>query len=171
MMARNGQVGATLITALVMLVVLTLLVFSAIKSSTINLRIAGNAQIQGETVAAAQQAIESVISNNFTSSPAASTVIVPMGGTTYSASVAKPGCIGSRPLLNNEPILPSQCVSSGSAQSTGIRYSSSVAAGGTSWCYAQQWDVQANVTDPATGATAEIHQGVRLNVPAGTSCL
>jgi hypothetical protein len=171
MTRRHAQTGATLITALVMLVVLTLLVLSAIRSSTVNLRIAGNMQMRNEAIAAGQQLIENVLSNNFTSSPAATSIIVPIGGTSYAASAAVPTCIGTRVLMNNEPGLPTQCLSSGSVQSTGIRYSSGVQAGGQSWCYAQQWDVQANVTDPATGASAEIHQGVRLNVPAGTECL
>lgn len=171
MMRRHAQTGATLITALVMLVVLTLLVLSAIRSSTVNLRIAGNMQMRNEAIAAGQQLIENVLSNNFTSSPAATSIIVPIGGTSYAASAVVPRCIGSRVLMNNEQGLPTQCLSSGAVQSTGIRYSSGVQGGGQSWCLAQQWDVQANVVDPATGASAEIHQGVRLNVETGTQCL
>lgn len=171
MKLKIRQHGATLITALVMLIVLTLLVISAVKSSTVNLRIASNMQVQGEAVAAAQQAIENVISNNFSSAPAAITVNVPMGGTTYAASTAIPKCIGSRALLNSEPNLPPQCLSSGTMQNTGIKFSASSAVSGTSWCYAQQWDVAAAVTEANTGASVEVHQGVSLNVPAGTSCI
>ena len=68
-MNRVKQHGATLVTALVMLVVLTLLVLSAIRSSTTNLRIAGNMQMQGEIVEAAQQAAEQIISYNFPANP------------------------------------------------------------------------------------------------------
>ncbi len=167
------QKGATLITALVMLVVLTLLVISAIRSSTVNLQITGNVQIQSEAIAAAQQATEQILSSNFTVNPVAVTIPIYLTNNPtadYSAQVAIPTCIGSRALLNNEPNLPPQCISSGSSQNTGILFASGPVLGGTSWCYAQQWEVQTNVTDQRTGAQAEIHQGVSLNVPAGTTC-
>ncbi len=147
---RASQKGATLVIALVMLVVLTLLVISAMRTSTTNLRIVGNMQMQEEASTAAQQAIEQVISNNFTVSPAASSVAVTVGGTTYTANVTAPTCLGSTALQNSTPNLPSECISSGAAQNTGIVFSSGVAATGTS--------------------RATIHQGVNLSVPAGTGC-
>ena len=64
MSTKNRQRGATLIVGLIMLIALTLLVVSAIRSGTTNLRIAGNTQIQEEAKAAAQQAIEQYISTN-----------------------------------------------------------------------------------------------------------
>lgn len=165
--------GATLITALVMLVVLTLLVISAIRSSTVNLQISGNVQIQNEAIAAAQEATEQIISSNFTANPVSA--VVPIYGTNnttpdYTANVATPTCSGSRPLYNNEPNLPVQCISSSAQSGQAIVYVSGVQQAGVSWCYAQQWEVQTNVTDQRTGAQAEIHQGVSLNVPVGTSC-
>jgi Tfp pilus assembly protein PilX len=167
---KVSQQGATLVVALVMLVVLTLLVISAMRTSTTNLRIAGNMQMQEEASAAAQQAIEQVISNNFTTSPAASSVAVSIGGTTYTATITTPTCLGSTALQNSTPNLPEECISSGAAQNTGIVFASGAAAAGTSWCYAQQWEVQASVTDSNTGAAATVHQGVNLSVPAGTTC-
>lgn len=171
--APENQKGATLITALVMLVVLTLLVISAIRSSTTNLQIVGNVQIQNEAIAAAQQATEQILSSNFTANPVATTISIYVTNKTtpdYTANIAIPTCIGSRALMNNEPNLPTQCISSGSSQNTGILFASGPVVGGTSWCYAQQWEVQTTVSDPRTGAQAEIHQGVSLDVPAGTTC-
>lgn len=170
MISKNRQHGVTLITALVMLVVLTLLVVSAMRSSNINLRIAGNMQMQEEAVAAAQQATEIILSTNFTTNPVASSVLVTIGQATYTANVLQPTCSGSKPVLNSEPNIPDECISSGAAQNTGIVFASAPAIGGTSWCYDQQWDVQANVADPSTGASANMHQGVSLKVPAGTIC-
>lgn len=170
MKQKYGQHGATLITALVMLVVLTLLVISAIRSSTTSLRIAGNMQVQEENIAAGQQAIEQVISSNFTAAPAPATIPVVISGTTYPAQILTPVCTGSTPLLNSTPNLPSDCLSSGSVQNTGIIYTSGVANTQMSWCSAQQWVVQATVSDPRTGATATIHQGVSLNVPSTITC-
>lgn len=177
MTLKHRQGGATLIVALIMLVVLTLLSISAIRSSSINLRIAGNMQMVGEATAAAQQAIETIISGNFTAAPAASDVPVDInanGTTDYTAHVAPPACTGSVPLRNadldrNNP-KDTPCFSSSTASNTGIIYASGApAVTGMSWCYGQQWDVGAQATSP-TGADVTIHQGVSLRVPAGTTC-
>lgn len=171
-MRHTKQHGATLVTALVMLIVLTLLVLSAIRSSTTNLRIAGNMQMQGEIVAAAQQAAEQIISYNFTTNPqfAATTAsAATIGLATYTTS-ASAVCTGSRPVPNNTPNIPQQCISSSTAGNTGIIYVSGVTLTGTSWCLAQQWDVRGQATDTRTGATATIHQGISLYVDAGTTC-
>lgn len=164
------QTGATLITALIMMIVLTLLVISAMNSATVNLRIAGNMQIQQEAVSAAQQATEQVLSNNFTANPAASNIPVIIGGTSYPVSMVQPTCTGSTPIRNNYPNLPTQCLSSSTSQNTGIFFISGVAQAATSWCLSQTWDVSATVTDPRTGASATTHQGVSIQVPIGTTC-
>lgn len=169
----NKQRGATLITALVMLVVLTLLVISAINSSSSNLRIAGNMQMQEEVIAAAQQASEQVLSSNFTKNPASAVIAVDInndGSVDYTANVDMPVCTGSAPLRNDSPNLPPQCISSSTAQNTGIMFTSGAAATLSSWCAAQQWDVRTSVSDNTTGANVTLHQGVSLNVDAGTNC-
>lgn len=171
---KNNQRGATLITALVMLIVLTLLTFSSISTSIANLRITGNTQTEGEAAAATQQAIEQMISSNFTANPnpAASSVIVGA----YTVTVPVPACAGSTPILNSslDPTNPDDqpCYSSSSSSNTGIIFVSGTSATNTmSWCYAQSWDVQAQVNDAATGgANVTTHQGVALKVPAGTTC-
>lgn len=179
MMLKHNQCGATLLVALIMLIVLTLLVVSSIRSSNTNLHIAGNMQMQGEAAAAGQQAIEQVISGNFTTNPVASVVTVDInnsGTANYTVNMTKPVCTGSVPLLNsnldmnNANDIP--CFSSSTASNTGIVF----AAGnpmttGQSWCYTQQWDVQSEATSLAgTGADVTTHQGVSLRVPAGTGC-
>ncbi len=166
------QHGATLVTALVMLIVLTLLVLSAIRSSTTNLRIAGNMQMQEEIVQAAQQAAEQIISYNFPANPqlaVSNASNATIGMATYT-TVASAVCTGSKPVPNNTPNIPQQCISSSTAANTGIIYVSGVTLTGTSWCLAQQWDVRAQATDNRTGATATVHQGVSLYVDAGTTC-
>lgn len=178
---EHKQRGSTLLVALVMLVVLTLLVISAIRSSTTNLRIAGNMQTQSENTAAAQQAIEQVISGNFTSNPASSVVVVAVdinnsGTPEYTATVAQPVCTGSMPLKNSNLNMANPndvpCFSSSVASNTGIVSTSGVpATTGQSWCLSQQWDVQAQATSIAgNGANVTVHQGVSLRVPAGTGC-
>lgn len=173
----NTQQGATLITSLVMLVVLTLLVISAINSSRSNLRIAGNMQMQEEVIAAAQQATEQVLSSNFTAPLALPMVAAPIavdinndGTSDYTVNVAMPACTGLAPLTNDTPDLPETCVSSDKIDNAGIRFTSGAAATQTSWCSAQQWDIRTTVSDGSTGATATLHQGVSMNVVTGTPC-
>lgn len=171
---KYTQRGSTLIISLIMLIVLTLLVISAIRSGNTNLRIVGNIQMQEEALAAAQQALEQTISYNFTAIPTSSIVNVDInndGTTDYTANVTVPVCLGSTPLTNAAPNLPSACLSSGTATNTGIMSASGVAATtGQSWCFSQQWDVRSSATSTSTGAAAAVHQGTTLNVPAGTGC-
>lgn len=175
---RTRQGGATLVVGLVMLVVLTLLVVSAIRAGNINMRIAGNTQLQQEAAAAAQVAIEQVISTNFTANPVGQTVNVDIdnnGTTDYSVTV-KPQVCNSSLALTNASLDPTNaadqpCISTSTAHNTGLMTQGTVAAAtGQSWCYAQQWDVEADVQDANSGAQAVAHQGVALRVPAGTSC-
>lgn len=179
MTLKHKQRGATLLVALVMLVVLTLLVVSAIRSSTTNLRIAGNMQMQGEATASAQQAIEQVISGNFTANPVSAVIPVDInnsGTPQYSANVVKPACNGSTPIMNADLNVydpnESTCLTGSTAIDTGIMYASSVAsAGGQSRCSTQQWDVQAEATSvTGTGADVTVHQGVSLRVSVVTQC-
>lgn len=166
MRLTDNQRGATLITALVMLVVLTMLVLSAINSSTINLRIAGNAQIQEEVVAAAQQGIDVMMSNNFTFNPVASSVSVDInndGQSEYTAQVGLPVCNGTTVLKANDPIISTipEC-------RKGNKYDPNDTS--TSDCALQQWDLNSTVNDPRTGASVTLHQGVGTLVLLGTNC-
>ncbi len=155
------QHGATLITALVMLVVLTLLVISAIQSSSVNLRVAGNMQIQQENVHAAQQASETYISNDFTQNPATSNVAVTINGQTYKAVVATPYCFGTRTLSVNEPMTPQACRKRNKADPNDPNQTD---------CAVQQWDVATTVTDPTTNMPTTVHQGMSSIVPISTQC-
>jgi Tfp pilus assembly protein PilX len=174
----SKQSAQTLVVALVMLVVLTLLVISAIRAGNINLRIVGNMQLREEISGAARQGTEQVMSSNFTTNATAQAITVDVnqdGTTDYTVNV-NPICTGSITITNADlnPNLAADlpCVSSGAAQQTGLMVSgvAATAALGQSWCYLQQWELQAEVNDSNTGATATTVQGVALRVPAGTNC-
>lgn len=170
-MSVTRQRGITLITALVLLVVLTLLGLSAMRSSLADLRIVGNAQASDEAAAAAQRVIERVISSNFTANPVAVAAVVGP----YSVKVPAPACNGSTPISNSslDPSNPDDqpCFSSGTSSNTGIIFVSGASASHTvPWCYSQKWDVQAQVNEPKTGVSETTHQGVALKVAAGTDC-
>lgn len=161
------QHGSTLIVSLVMLIVLTLLVVSAIRSSNVSLRVVGNMQIQQETIAAAQQATEHIISNNFTLNPTTSSVSVTIGSATYVASIALPTCNQSKSLLNNQVISVEPTCQSRLSSPDGL-FGPSAPLATASLCSAQQWEVKATVTD--NGAATVLHQGVSLAVDSTTPC-
>ena len=149
----KSQSGATLITALIMLIVLTLLVVSGIRSSNTNLRIVGNMQMQEEAVAAAQQAIERVLSSSVFELPTPSAQTVG----SYTVTFGPLTCLSFRQTVKTDPNLPDIC--KGSA--------------GLASCYWTTWDITATAVDASTGAKAEIHQGVRkiAGTEATTTCL
>ena len=133
---RNKQNGATLITALIMLVVLTLLVLSSIRASNSNLRIAGNMQMQEEAAAAVQQAIEKAIS----------TSVFDVSSQTvanYQVNFVAQTCQSAKPAVYTDVNFPEECLG------TAVN------------CYWTTWDIAASAVDTSTGAAAQIHQGIR----------
>ena len=146
----SKQHGATLITALIMLIVLTLLVVSGIRSSSTNLRIAGNMQMQEAAAAAAQQAIENVLS-------ATPFVTTPQTVGNFTVRIDSATCLSATAVPATAAGLPQACQ----------------ADAGTSICYQTTWEITATATDPNTGATAVISQGVSMMAnsdQAQTSC-
>ncbi len=147
--------GSTLLVAMIMLVLLTLIAVSAIESTTSSLQVVGNAQFHQEAAAAGQQAIENTISSTtFTSSaPGVQNIDVNNDGaadykvTFYPA----PSCVKYNVVdTSTETGLPKDCYGSMSGL-----------------CYRTYWDVTAVVSDintGTTGATVTLHQGVKLLV-------
>ena len=144
LLIKQSQCGATLITALIMLIVLTLLVVSGIRSSSTNLRIAGNMQMQEEASAAAQQAIENVISTT-------ALVATPQTVGNFNVTIDSATCLSATQVASNAAGLPIQCQSET----------------GTSVCFQTTWEITATAIDPNTGATAVISQGVSMMTNSG----
>lgn len=172
----HKQNGSTLLVALIMLMLLTLMAISAMRSTTSGIQVVGNAQFHEEALTAAQQGIEATISSNFTTLPAAATVNVTFGAANYTAKVEKPTCVSSIAMVNSELDVTKPddavCLSTGSLTNTGtVSASGVVASSAQSWCFKQNWDIRATVADTKTGANAAVHQGVFIKVPAGTECL
>ncbi len=61
--------GATLVVALIMLLLFTLLVSGAWNLSMVNLKAVGNIQVRDEAIAAANIALDQVLKSDFTSTP------------------------------------------------------------------------------------------------------
>jgi Tfp pilus assembly protein PilX len=159
------QRGMAMVIGMIMLVLLTLLVVSAINSSSVNLRITGNMQAQDEARAMAQQAIERVlgVKANFYPTPTAQAATNyyadnnSSGNAVYSVSVAAPVCKGA---AKQFPGRTADCINGARA---GL------------FCWDTLWEVVATATDAKTGVRQVITQGVAIPFepgfnPATVSC-
>jgi Tfp pilus assembly protein PilX len=142
------QCGSTLLVALIMLVLLTLVAVSAINSTSSSIQIVGNAQYREEATAAAQQAIENVISNTSfqTAAPVPQNIDVNNDGVAdYTVTFSPaPTCLSATPVVAGAPGVPSICASSIGTV-----------------CYWTLWDVRAEVSDISTGTSIALHQGIQ----------
>jgi Tfp pilus assembly protein PilX len=151
--AARRQRGATLVVSLIMLLMITVIVASAFTMGGTNLQAVGNMQFRDEATAAANYAIEQMMTGFTTAVPTAHTYSVDInndGTADYTVSVV-PTCIKS------------DAVSSGSnvGKQSGVEL---VALTNTASIdgYRTTWDIQATVTDTTgTGSSVVIHQGVR----------
>ena len=172
---KYRQSGATLITALVMLVALTLLVVSGIRSSNTNLRIAGNMQMQEEAVIAAQHGIEQTIGKDFTTAIATATIAVDIdhnGTTDYTAQIAAPTCTSSVALTRSDldefSSADDDCTTTSQSTRAAIVGSAGPIGEAESMCLKQSWDIRSTVAD--SKANAVVRQGVYMRVAIGTVC-
>jgi Tfp pilus assembly protein PilX len=146
--SRRAQRGATLIVGLILIAVISLVVVSAFTMSSTNLKSVSNMQVREEAVAAANEAVEQLISTNFVTALGSQTIKIDInkdGTDDYNVAVATPVCIRSAvmgslaPGMRNDPLLM----------------------GGSVW--STDWDIKASVTDLASGAAVTVHQGVRVS--------
>jgi type II secretory pathway pseudopilin PulG len=137
-MFRTCQRGAALLVSLIMLVILTLFVVSAISMSSMNLKIVGNAQSQRTLENNAQQAIEQVLSSGaaFTFTPSGQTVTV----NDTDVAVYAPTCAKS-------VVAPGYDLTQGPVPDD------------------NHWEVVANVEDDATGGKVTVKQAIRIRTP------
>ena len=147
--ARQG--GMTLVVGLIMLLVITLFVVSAVRLSTANLRTVGNMQVRNEAAAASQRAIEDMMSSTaaFTD-PAAidptAPVTVTVNKTDYSVARATPVCVKTEPVTGN------------SYDNSGLALQDTY------------WDLETTATNANSGASVTTHQGVRVRLSASATC-
>lgn len=146
-MSKTGQRGATLVVALVMLLMLMLMVGSAYTLSGTNLKAVGNMQFRNEAIAAANIGIEKVLSSAFTTSPTGEQVNVDInndGTTDYVVTMATPVCLRAALSPSNTPS------------------SSSLASSMSSNNWNTVWDLEASVSDSVSGAAVKVRSGVRV---------
>lgn len=140
------QRGATLVMGLIMLTVITLMVITAFTMSSTNLKSVGNMQFRNDAIAAANKAIEQVVSSAFTTTTAAQTINVDLnndGTTDYIVTVGIPVCI--RASVGGGPVKSS--ITLPNMSSTGF--------------WNTIWDIEATVTDVVSNTSVKVHSAIR----------
>jgi hypothetical protein len=148
------QNGAALVVGLIMLVLITLMLVTALNLGTTNFRAMTNMQFRSEAIAAANEAIEQVISSPFTAAPAAETINIDLDNdadTDYTVQIAVPQCVYASQAFS---ALPS---------SLGLPPTMTAS---TTWNTI--WDLDASVAGATNvgGAAVRVRSGVRVLLSA-----
>lgn len=145
---RSQHGVVTLLLSLIMLVLVTLMITTAYTLSAVSLHAVRNIQIRAEALAAADIAIEAQIGSPFTDTPAAvddlPIDIDQDGIDDYQVDIARPVCVRAT---------PADLDSVSSVTLPGIAASSA---------WQTVWELAATVTDPRSGASLMVRQGVRV---------
>lgn len=176
---HHKQHGVTLVVALVMLVLLTLLVLTSANLGNGSLQTVGNMQYRNEAAAAAQEAIEQVISKEFYQNP---DVLIPSddsalvntmsvdtkgdGNKNVTVTLDKAQCKTAQPYVPPEVKLsdPQEvtCVQEQDSTTPSLEMP-----GVNTACWNAVWELQAHATDKSTGASVDVVQGVEMPVQQG----
>lgn len=178
MMPTRRERGITLVTALIMLVLLTLIALTTFNVGKSNLQIVSNMQQRDEAGAAAREVIEEVISNTrFTITPGHALAepcdgvpnqrcVDTNGDATPDVKVAitpAPKCVMAPVIRNTALDLSRQedlVCSMGASQAFGV----AGAVDGASACADSVWEINVVATDLETEAEVEVNQGVSVRV-------
>jgi hypothetical protein len=163
------QQGVTLVTALIMLVLLTLLALTSFNLGNSTLQVVGNMQQREQSVAAANEAIEETISStNFFNTPSAA---LPHPDGAPNQRLVDVDADG-KPDIKVTISPPPSCVKAQVIKNSDLRLEDAEDAGcsvggasdGNSDCANSVWDVNAVATDMATKASVKVTQGVAVRV-------
>lgn len=177
MRAHRRERGLTLVTALIMLVLLTLLALASFNLGNANLKVVGNMQQREQTVAAANQVLEETISTTkFFITPQAAVpnpdgvpnqrLIDTDGDGKADVKVVispPPACVKAQAIKNSDLKLENT-EDAGCAVGANQSFGVAGASDGSSDCANSVWDVNAVATDMATEATVKVTQGVAVRV-------
>lgn len=181
MTGARRQRGASLVIALILLIVLTLLSLSAYHTSVTDLKTVGNMQARNEALNAAQETIETAISSTQFVADPANALPNPCGAAnTYCSDYnadglaeyttrlePAPACMSMKMIkvveLNLSDAEDLSCAV-GQAQQFGIAGADLVAS--DSICANTTWQLTAEASSPASGAKVTVTQGVGIRVGA-----
>lgn len=171
------QRGATLVIALIMLVLLTLFAVSALNTGTTDLKVIGNMQARSEAMNAAEQTIETVISRSLFITSPANAVLNPCGAantlctdinndgvTDYTTKLnPQPACVKVDPIKNADLNMAKK-VDRDCAVQQQQQFGVAGAVSGNSLCANSIWEITAETTSAANGATAAVTQGIGVRI-------
>ena len=176
------QTGAALIVSLIMLILISLLAVASFRLGNSDLQIVGNMQQRKQSLWAAQQAIEQVISSTAFLATPANALPNPCGGVANTACIDLNGdgvadvnvsilvtCNAIEPILNSALDLsnPNDAACAvGANQNLGV----AGAASSNSLCSNSIWDTRATATDAVTSAQYVVDQGVSVRVLPTSVC-
>jgi hypothetical protein len=149
---RPSEAGATLVVSLIMLVLITLMIIAALIIGSANFKTVGNMQFRDEAIAAANKAIDQVVSSPFVDAPAAEDIDIDLnndGTADYQVHVDEPECVRATIAELTAPSSESLPPSMGSVAT-----------------WNSLWDIRATVA-PAAGfnageATVDVRAGARV---------
>jgi Tfp pilus assembly protein PilX len=149
MPSLKSQRGAALIVGLIMLVLITIMLLAALTLSTSGFRSVSNMQFREEAIAAANRAIDQVISSNFTAVPTSEEIEVDIdadGDIDYTVVIDEPQCVTATEAFDADP--------SSLALPIAMTLSST---------WSTVWDIRATVAPDsnAGGAAVVVRAGVR----------
>ena len=182
----HRQQGVTLVVALIMLVLLTLLALTSFNVSKSNLQVVSNMQQRDEAIAAAREVIEETISSTRFFETPNNVLAEPCGGPNQRcidtngdgrsdvtvALTPPPSCVKAQSIKNTEldvTIDDDAGCTIGAPQIFGV----AGAVTGNSECANSIWEVTAVATDPTTQAAVTVTQGIAVRVAkddVATSC-
>jgi Tfp pilus assembly protein PilX len=166
-MHKGSQRGMTLVIVLIMLVMITLFVVTMVRLTSTNASVVGNMQAQKVVETEAQQAIEIAVNkfeffndalNNQNAWPSTASYI---DATTLWSTYAPSGAGTAAPNTQSTiKVFRPQCVYA--APASGYSALSTVSPQDSTW------DIKITAEDGTTGATSEMHQGIKMRLPAGS---
>ncbi|MFL6674798.1 MAG: hypothetical protein ACJ8LG_16080 [Massilia sp.] len=175
---RHRQRGITLVTALILLVLLTLVALTSFNLAKSNLQIVTNMQQRDEATAAAREVIEEAISNTRFMETPGNLLANPCGAPNQrcvdtngdgkddvKVTIAPaPKCVKA-PMIQNTALNLANAEDAGCAMGASQDYGRAGAATGNSSCADSVWEVTAVATDMQTSAQVKVTQGVAMRSP------
>lgn len=170
------QRGVTLVVALIMLVLLTLLALTSFNLGNSNLQIVSNMQQRNEAIAAAQEVIEEALSSTRFFTAPANTLTAPCGAANHrcvdingdgvpdvTVALATPTCAKAQP-VKNSTLDVSVRENAGCVVGQVQNFGTAGAVTDDSLCADSVWELRATATDNTTEASVEVTQGVAVRV-------
>jgi Tfp pilus assembly protein PilX len=177
MRTPRRQQGITLVTALIMLLLLTMLALASVNLGNSNLQVVGNMQRRDQTLSAAHAVLEETISSpQFTTTPN-SALSNPCGApnqrcvdtdgdgkTDIKVTLSPPPSCTMVQAIRNSDLNLNDNEDAGCAVGVAQNYGVAGASDGNSDCDNSVWDVSAVATDTATQASVKVVQGVAVRI-------